>query len=145
MIAITFTFVTSHCSLIITVCHIWWMSTKIKLLIQPFSKHYLYYTSHRWRKLLAKSRQGNDQNVFSTLVHHLYSPFSSNINHIGGMHECLFLCIIHLLSPVYSWSNIIGLFLPYLKNHFQISFMIFIYFYMLSTIDMKICSYFYFE
>ena len=40
MIAITFTFVTSHGSLIIAVCHIWWMSTKIKLLIQPLSKHY---------------------------------------------------------------------------------------------------------
>ena len=40
MIAITFTFMTSHGSLIIVVCHIWWMSTKIRLLIQPLSKHY---------------------------------------------------------------------------------------------------------
>ena len=40
MIAITFTFMTSHGSLIIAVCHIWWMSTKIKLLIQPLSKYY---------------------------------------------------------------------------------------------------------
>ena len=44
MIAITFTFVTTHGSLIFAVCHIWWMSTKIKLLIQPLSKHYCSIT-----------------------------------------------------------------------------------------------------
>ena len=136
MIAITFTFVTTHGSLIFAVCHIWWMSTKIKLLIQPLSKHYcsikptdgVSYTPYQCESM---------NKMFSVPLYTIYIARSIPILTIFAACMKFYFCV----SYIYYLRSILDqILLDYSYHISKIILKVLLRF----TIDMRICNYFLF-